>query len=388
MTRTQPRVALLIDTNRAFEQGIIRGILRYSHLHGPWTFLCRTPVTSEGNSRITMSELKKWNPDGVIWREGNSTLPIKQLGRPVIYVPLTDKSAEFPNILTNDKQIGTMVAENFLDRGFRNFAFYGLGANYFWSLGRQTAFAEQIKTRKIETYIYDDKGRNKSRPAKQKRIATWLSSLPLPIALMICTDDCCHDCFEACRIANLRIPDDVAIIGSGNDELVCDFVDPPLSSVSWNIEHAGYEAARTLANMMAGKQLNHNPDIYVEPLNIITRRSSNILAIEDKHIAMAVQFIRNNAARRIQVKDVVKAVPASRRVLYRRFKEVLGKSILQEIRSASMDYAAKLLLESNLSISAIAVELGYDDAKNLSRMFTKEKGMTPLKYRTTYSISK
>ncbi len=335
-----------------------------------------------------MSELKKWKPDGIVWREGNSTLAVESLDLPTIYVPLTKKSTKYPNILTNDKQIGTMVADNFLDRGFRNFAFYGLGDNYFWSQGRQNAFAERIKNRKLDTNVYDDKNKNKSRQARQQSIAKWLSSLPLPLALMICTDDCCHDCFEACRIAGLRIPDDVAIIGAGNDELVCDFVDPPLSSVAWNIEHAGYEAAGKLSNMMSGRQKNIDNNIYVNPLHIVTRRSSNILAIKDKHIAMAVHFIRNNTGRRIQVEDVVKAVPASRRVLYRRFKEVLGKSILEEIRSASMDYAAKLLLESNLSIAAIAMELGYDDAKNLSRMFTKEKGMTPLKYRMTYSVSK
>lgn len=387
MKKQNPRVILLIDTNRAYERGLIRGILKYSRLHGPWTLLRRTPVAAGGQPQVTLSELKNWNADGIIWREAASPIRFDELDIPMVYASGATVSDKGPNILTNDIAIGRMAAEHLLGLQFRNFAFYGIGSRFHWTAGRKTGFAERVKEAGYNVSIYELNSKTASLPRKeqQKHLQDWLASLPRPFGLMLCTDDCGIDCFEACRAEKIDIPSDAAVIGVGNDELICDFVDPPLSSITWNIEQTGYEAAEVLANMMRGGPKDAIHDVSADPLHVVTRMSTDTLAIKDKDIAKAVQFINTNASHNIHVDDVLKVVPVSRRVLYRRFKKVLGRSIYEEIKRARIDRAARMLLETNLSITEIALKLGYDDAKNFSRTFRNQKSLTPLKYRTKYA---
>ncbi len=385
----KPRVILLIDTSRAYERGLIRGILKYSRLHGPWTLLRRTPAASGGQHSATLSELSNWNADGIIWRESKLALHIEKLGIPTVYAPNTLVPDRFTKILTNDTAIGIMAADHLLGLGLRNFAFYGVEAHFHWSLQRRQGFAQRIKEAGgfLSIYELDSNSAKLTRNARLHNLQNWLSSLPRPFGLMICTDDCCTDCFEACHAAGLDIPNDAAVIGVGNDELVCDFVDPPLSSIAWNIEQTGYEAAEALASLMQNRTAR-TKDVFADPLYVVARRSTDTMALSDINVATAVQFIREHASQPIHVNDVLKSIPLSRRVLYRRFKEVLGCSIYQEIRRARIDRAARMLLDTNLSVSAIALKLGYEDSKNFSRMFRMEKELTPLKYRKKYALNR
>ncbi|MDD5522888.1 MAG: DNA-binding transcriptional regulator [Kiritimatiellae bacterium] len=366
-----------MDTSRGYEQGLIRGILKYSRLHGPWKFFRIIPVVS-GGRKIVLADLKNWNADGIIMREKDEFIPALSLGLPAIIAPYRNTFHKHSNITTNDNAVGIMAAEHFLDRGFRHFAYYGVG-NWSWSFNRQNSFSRRLAKDGFKTHIYTDL-RQSSQAEKQSRLANWLSSLPRPFGLMVCTDDRSHDCFEACKIAGLDIPEDIAIIGVGNDELVCDFSDPPLSSIVLNTEQGGYKAAELLAGMISRKKAG-NRNIIVEPLHVVTRQSTDILATEDRNIARAICFIRDNAGHNINVEDVVKSVPMSRRLLYHRFKKVLGRSIHEEIIRAQVQYAAKMLSETDLPITEIAFKLGYPDAKNLSRIFRREKGITPTAYR-------
>ncbi len=374
------KIILLMDTSRGYEQGLVRGVLKYSRLHGPWKFFRIIPVVS-GGRKIKLDDLKKWKADGIIMREKDEHMEALSLRLPLIIAPYRDTFAEHPNIMTNNTAVGAMAAEHFLDRGFRNFAFYGVG-NWVWSINRQKSFEARLAKAgyKAHTYSVPKHG---SQVEKQCRLADWLKSLPRPFGLMVCTDDCSHDCFEACRVAGLSIPEDAALIGVGNDELVCDFSDPPMSSVVLNTEQAGYKAAELLAWMINHRKKS-SQSIIVEPLHVMIRQSTDIMATEDRNVAKAVCFIRDNAGQKISVDAVVKSVPVSRRALYHRFKKALGRSIHEEIRRAQAQYAAKMLTETNLQIIEIACNLGYPDAKNLSRIFRKEKGMTPLDYRKKY----
>lgn len=387
MKKQNRRVILLIDTNRAYERGLIKGILKYSRLHGPWTLLRRTPVASGGQPQVTLSELKSWNADGIIWREAASPIRFEDLDIPMVYASGVKVSDKGPNILTNDLAIGRMAAEHLMELKLRHFAFYGIGSWFHWTPGRKSGFTERVREAGYNVSVYELSRKTAALPRKeqQERLQDWLVSLPRPFGLMICTDDCGIDCFDACRAAGIDIPDDAAVIGVGNDELVCDFVDPPLSSITWNIEQTGYEAAEVLANMMQNGPKKNIHDVSADPLHVVKRMSTDTLAIKDRNIAAAVQFVKDHASHNIHVNDVLKVVPVSRRVLYRRFKEVLGRSIYEEIKRARIDRAARMLLETNLSITEIAVKLGYDDSKNFSRTFRNQKSITPLKYRTKFA---
>jgi LacI family transcriptional regulator len=379
-----PKIILLMDTSRGYEQGLIRGILKYSRLHGPWKFFRIVPVVS-GGRKVIFTDLRKWKADGIIMREKDEFIEALSLGLPTIIAPYRNTFKKHSNIITNDNAVGIMAAEHLLDRGFRNFAFYGV-SNWLWSINRQKSFSARLAKDGFKTHVFTDP-RQSSHIDKQSSLADWLASLPRPFGIMVCTDDRSHDCIEACKIAGLSIPEDAALIGVGNDELVCDFSDPPLSSIVLNTEQAGYKAAELLAGMINRKK-TISRDIIVEPLYAVTRQSTDILATEDRNIAKAICFIRDNAGHNINVEDVVKSVPVSRRALYHRFKKVLGRSIHEEIRRVQIQYAAKMLTETDLQIMEIACKLGYPDAKNLSRIFKKEKGITPIAYRKKHRARK
>jgi len=288
-----------------------------------------------------------------------------------------------PNLRTDDHAIGRMAAEHLLGLGLRHFAFFDLGKQYYWSTGRKEGFLERVREARGSIDLFTrGNAANDFRCGKEHRaLLRWMAALPRPFGLMLCTDDCCLDCFEACDEANIRIPEDACVIGVGNDDLTCDFVHPPLSSVVLDIEQAGYEAAEMLSRMMRKQSLKKLRDITIPPLSVFPRRSTDHLAFEDRLVARAVEYIRNHALENMHVNDVLKAVPLSRRDLYRRFEEYVGHPVYEEIRRVRADRAAQMLIETNLPIAQIAEELGYMDAKNFSRMFTREKKMTPLKYR-------
>jgi LacI family transcriptional regulator len=216
-------------------------------------------------------------------------------------------------------------------------------------------------------------------------MADWLKSLPKPVGLMTCTDDRSQDVVEASKIAGVHVPEDLAIIGVDNDELVCELSSPPLSSIALNTQRSGYEAAELLDKLMSRKRIKMaNLTIVVHPTHIVTRQSTDILAIEDRDVVAAVRFIRRNAREMIQVDDVVDTVAVSRRSLEQRFRRELGCSVLAEIKRARIDQVARMLVETNLSVSQIALALGYSGVENIARYFRSEKGMSPLAYRKLY----
>lgn len=372
-----PRVALLIDISRVVERDIIRGVLKYSRLHGPWIFFRKKPVVS-GSQNVTLQDLKDWKVDGIICRENEESLHGTKLRIPLIIMPNTKPSDTYPNIVSNDIAIGAMAAEHLMDCGFRNFAFYGIG-NSCWSAGRQRGFTARLAENGFNVHVHVELEKC-LQTRTQILLKNWLSHLPKPLGLMICNDECCVDCFEACKMAGLNIPENVAVIGVDDDELVCDFTHPPLSSIALNAEQAGYRAAEFLAEKISDRQFKI-PDIAIEPLHVFVRQSTNMLATEDQTVAKALTFIRNNANNNIKVKDVMKVVSVSRRVLYHRFKRVLGRSVHSEIRHVQMKSVARMLTETDLTIGEIARKIGYQEAKNLSRVFKHEEGITPLAYR-------
>lgn len=218
---------------------------------------------------------------------------------------------------------------------------------------------------------------------EQLVLADWLKSLPKPLGLMTCSDDRARSVIEASKITGLNVPEDVAIIGVDNDELVCSLANPPLSSVAMNVERAGYEIAEVLDKLMAGEKMA-GQRIIVHPTHIVTRQSTDILATEDREVASAVHFIHQNGNQIIQVADVIDATTLSRRALEQRFRKILGRSILEEIRRVRVERVSRMLMETNLSVSQIAKAIGYSNSENITRYFRREKGISPLTYRKKY----
>ncbi len=374
-----PSVLLFVETSREFGRGLLHGIARYSRLHGPWR-VHRWP----GALDSLLPEWKHLQIDGAVVRDVRVVENLAHSGIPVIFAQHNRESyAPFPAIITDSASIGCMAAEHFLDRGFQNFAYCGLD-DFAWSRGRAQYFAERLSEAGYQVSLYRQPASRRAIRNEQGRIADWLKVLPKPVAVMCCNDDRALQVVEACKLARCDVPDHVAVLGVDNDILVCDLADPPISSIALNTEGAGYEAARLLDYLMKGGPMGGEV-IPVHPTHIVTRMSTDMLAVSDPEVAAALRFIRRNANRLLQVNDVVEATSVSRRVLEKRFKAVLRRSVHQEIRRIRVGNIVQFLVGTDMSITDIAAHCGFDGVEHIARYFRKETGISLREYRKQHA---
>jgi LacI family transcriptional regulator len=379
---SKPKVVLLIETSRVYGRALLRGITKYSRLHGPWVF-----YSEPGGLEKAMPHLEGWGANGIIMRDYLKGEKVIKMAVPVIVsVHSKEPSLEFPFVDTDGVKIGEMAAKHFLERGFRYFGFCGYNELH-WSRSRCQSFVRKIAEAGFETHIYKPKATKRRRSVEKEQLLMeeWLKSLPKPAGVMTANDDMGRQLTEVCKIVGLQVPEEVAIVGVDNDDLVCELSDPPLSSIALNVERGGYEAAELLDRLMKGGKMR-NQSIIIPPTHIEVRQSTDIMAIEDKDIVNAVRFINQHAREQIQVGDVANAANTSRRLLQQKFRRVLKRTVHDEIRQARMEQVARMLAETNLSVSEIASTLGYSGVEKISRYFRREMGMTPVAYRKRHGL--
>jgi len=382
-----PKVILLIERSRAFGRGLLYGIVQYSNLHGPWLFYIEPEVYRKSREQ-SYKWIRDLDADGIIgytW-DVNIIKMVVSLGLPAIIRGIEKSTSKTFRVVTDQVAVGRMAAEYFLGRGFQRFAYCGFD-DMIWSQQRGENFSRAVAESGFETCFYQQPRAKHLRTAgkEQAIIAKWLGSLQKPIAVMACNDDRSVDVLAACKIADIEVPREVAILGVDNDELVCGLSYPQLSSIALSTRRAGYEAARVLDKLMRGQKIAENEkEVPIFPLHVVTRQSTDIMAIEDRQVAEAVHFIRKNSRKVIQVSDVAEAVGLSRRALEQRFRRVLARSVHEEIKYTRVNQVANILIGTNLSISQIARLLGYPDASNISRYFKQQKGISPLDYRRKF----
>jgi len=382
-------VLLLIEPARNWSQGLLKGIVKFTQLNSRWDF-CRisdfygAPIYSPKLKKSDLATIKEWQADGIITRHIENIDELLKLNIPVVYAGDDKIVPGIPNIITDHAQASKIAAEHLLDKGFSNFAFCGF-SDYKWSIEREKAFVKNINDAgyecKVQLHSYKSIKNNWNK--KIEGLTQWLETMPKPTGIMTCSDFRSLHVLEACKIAKLNIPEDIAIIGVDNDDLICELSSPPLSSVAINTERAGYEAAEILDKMMdTGK----TPEIIIpaSATRVIHRQSTDILDVSDAEVAKAIMFIRLNARTLLQVDDVVNVTDISRRSLEQRFKAAINKSIYQEIRKHNVNHICKILAESNMSINDIAIKSGHPTIGNLARYFKQETNMSPSKYRKEF----
>jgi LacI family transcriptional regulator len=330
-----------------------------------------------------MEDLK---PDGILMREPPDMDKIIKMNIPTVTFPYSQETfPKIANAIVDHIAVGEMAARHFLDRGFRYFAYIGF-EDWWWSLRRREGFLRKLQQSGYKINTYTSLTKKKLKWSDElPQVADWIKYLPKPIAVMACNDDRGELLIEACKIANVPVPEGVSVIGVDNDQLVCDLCNPPLSSISLSLEKSGYEAAKLLDQLMS-KKLTTPYNILITPTHVATRRSTDTLAIDDKEVAAAVRFIKNNIKKNLCVSDVVNNVALSRRVLEKRFRKLLNKSIHVEIKQNRIKLIEQMLYDNTMSIIEIAHELSFDDVTHFSRYFRKEKGISPNKYRKKYCL--
>ena len=382
------KVILLIEKSRAFGRGLLHGIVQYSNFHGPWLFYME-PEINKKSRKHPYEWIRDLEADGIIgytW-DANLVKAIVNLGFPAMIRGLEKPTLNAYCIVTDQVAIARTAVEYFLELGFRRFAYCGFD-DMIWSQQRGENFSKTVAESGYKTYLYrQPKAKRLRTPDKEQVIiAKWLISLPKPIAVMAGNDDRSQDILAACKIADIKVPSEVAILGVDNDELICGLSYPQLSSIALSTQRAGYEAAQVLGKLMEGQKVAENEqEVSVSSLHVVTRQSTDIMAIEDKQVAEAVHFIRNHSNEVIQVGDVAEAAGLSRRTLEQRFRKVLAHSVHEEIKYTRVNQMAKMLIGTTLSISQIARSLGFPYTNNISRYFKRQKGISPLEYRKKYA---
>jgi len=385
------KIILLLDFAEEYSKSLLKGISKYSTEHGPWTY-CRMPLYYRETIGIKgiLEWAKDWGADGIIGQLYNEIdLELLIASKiPVVAQDFKERFTEIPNITGSYHEAGEIGANYFLKKGFKNFAFYGF-KDIVWSRERAEGFEKEINAMGYKVNYFEHR---KSRSTdlwyyKSNSLSKWLLSLPKPIALMTCDDNQGLHITEACKQNKIRIPEEVAVLGVDNDEMLCELSDPPLSSIGLDIEKGGYDTAKLMEQMIRTSATNFY-DIFVKPTQVITRQSTDIYATNDDHIASSLKFIHKNIEKNLQVDEVVKQVPLSRRSLEKRFLQITGYPIYKYIFNLRIEKFTQKLLETDETVFEIAMDLGLNDSKNIARQFKQVKGCNPIEYRKRYLAGK
>jgi len=388
------QIILLLDATNPHLRKIAQGVATYAHQQGNWSFdvvqdpcdnlpyLMYDPLEGSVNS-------DRWLADGIIacCPSRDAAKAIRRLNTPIVGIELeygwSEPDWRIPYFATDNDAIGRMGARELIERGLKRLAFCGIPPTRLtgWSERRQAAFKECAREAGVPCSIFPSASSSIGAGAKlHKRLSAWLESLKKPVGLMACYDVRARHVLTTCRKLGLLVPEDVAVIGVDNDELMCELTSPPLSSIEQGARSIGYQAAALLDQLMAGRKAEQLRFV-VQPEGIVTRRSSDALAIDDADVAAAFRFIGSHACEGIRASDVVEAVAISRTALMGRFKAVLGRTIHAEIQRVQIDHVRQLMATTDLPLNRVALQTGFRYLQQMIAAFRRHTGQTPGEYR-------
>jgi LacI family transcriptional regulator len=369
----------------------------------PWMFNVYRGIYGHA-SKYLARWFGDWNPDGIIAQIYDDRLAevYRQANKPVVELFESRSHSEFSRILPDDVATGEMAAKHFLERGFKNFGFFGVNW-MLWSREREIGFRLEIErtfraraeaagdSSLAKTFTFSSYGAgDRKAPAltgtsverRRAAMTAWLGSLAKPLAIFAANDLWGSELVQAAREGGHRVPTDVAILGVDNEELLCEISHPPLSSIRIGSEQIGRTAVAVLEHLLRRKAPPESIP-RVPPVEVITRQSTDVLAVEDPIVSDALLHIRQHAVDGLSVKQLLKAVPVNRRTLERRFIGVVGHSPLEEIHRLRIE-RAKLLLQTEMPVYDVAARSGFATPEYLATSFLRATGMTPTAYRRKF----
>jgi LacI family transcriptional regulator len=384
------RIALIYDTTLSYDLNVMTGVLAFVRECTDYNIY----IEEYELRGQRLPRLSSWDGDGII---ANFDLPSVSRAALEPKLPVVGFGSGYgrhisgtsvPYFSTNNKMIASMAADYLLNLGFQHFGYCGYAATAInsWSEERERSFVSHLGKRGFLCDSYVD--RHKVLPHwvnMQHSLAEWLTSLPKPVAIMAANDNRARHVLEACRGLDLRVPDDVAVIGVGNDELLCQLGRPPLSSIEQGAKRLGYEAAKLLDGIICGRKPRQRRFV-IDPTEVVTRQSTDVVAIDDPIVGKAVSFIQEHACANIKVPKVVEAVAVSRSKLETRFAKALGYSVHTAIRQVQLQRARKLISSTSLPLKEIAANVGFQTVQQMTVLFGRTFGRSPGRFRKMHSL--
>jgi LacI family transcriptional regulator len=385
---SSPRVLVVLDTVAAWSRGVLRGFMSAAHERG-WTLLHYSPL-------VDLNWVAdEWAPDVAVIGPGVNTASLAQFAATSIVSVTVDRSAErITSVCLDEERIGVLALQHLLSTGLRHVSTCRYNAAPF-ALARERAFVQAARAAGINVAVgwgsdealalnwAEDPSVPRIMPMESLRpsaMLEWLRSLPKPCGVFTCTDGWARPVVRCTRVAGLRVPEDIALVGADNDALECELMAPPLSSVIIPWQEVGRSAAALVQRALSGEALPSKRTV-ISPLAVQVRRSSDVLAIEDELVVHAVRWIRSNIERRITVTTVARAVGSARQRLERRFRRVLDRTVKDEIQRARVETARDLLRSTSAGLAEVAKRSGFTTAALLNVAFRREIGMPPGVYR-------
>ena len=372
-------ILLLVETSCMHGRGIIEGVSAYAvEQGGSWVVYPQNRSLNDGYP----SWLKKWSGDGIIARS-NSDSMVKAIRK--THIPCVELlGTKTPDVTVDEKSVSRMAAVHFLDRGLKNFAFFGHGTPW-WSHWRRQNFNLTLQEHGFHTHVFKSKHRSKLilpswNATAEAELVAWLRWLPKPIGLLCSTDIEAIIATGACRRAGVSVPEEVAVLGVDNDQMLCHATNPQISSIDLNAFLVGYRAAELLHKRILKTDDGTKLPILTQPAFIETRMSTDMIAVNDEDVAEALRFIRCHTAS-VTVTDITHHLCISQSTLYRKFKKSIGRSPEHEIIRTKLNLAKQLLLQTQLSLGSIAAKTGFSPLPYFVGAFKKGCGVTPMVFR-------
>lgn len=363
------------------------GIVRYAHEAG-WTLDCRLMAFRASEARH-LQYLRSGRYDGVL-AYLSSTSPnichmVQSLDVPVVDLGMDHPEMAYPRVLADNAAIGRMGADDLVERGFEQLLFYTHYLDTWATKTRLEGFRAQAEARgvAIEAVIWNQRPRRERKVERLDWLAEQLRRHTLPLAVMAVNDHVAAEVLHACELAELRVPEQVAVLGVDNDELVVDLTAIPISSVDGNRERIGYEAAALLDRLIDGETPPTEP-ILIPPKRVVPRKSTDILAVKDVNVAIALHYIWEHFRELITVDDVARQTYLSRRHLQDRFREHVGRTLYEEITHQRLNYARRLLEETDEKSHVVAQRSGFGSSERMSKVFARVLRLGPRDYRARH----
>ena len=379
------KISVLLQTSQNFDQGIFRGIAAYAKERRSWS------IYVEQEQQSWLSVLSEPGLSGLIVNLDSDVFAEKALRLRLPMVGLGggggyyNPTSGIPYVTTDNARIGQMAAEHLLDTGMRHFGYCGFPPtrNFSWTTIREKAFCQRLAASGFDCSVFHGTSAlGTHAAATQREIAVWLRALRKPVGVMGCYDWRARHLLEACHSADLRVPDDVALIGVDNDAMLCNLTDPPLTSVEQDRYGIGHRAAALLDELLNGGK--PDPLVHViAPLGVVTRQSTEVVVTSDPAMCEVLRLIRKRACAGLTADAVAAKMHISRTTLDNRLKAALGRTTDQEIRRVRVALAESLLSHTTMPLRQIAAQAGFGTEQYLCAVWKREKGATPGQFRSS-----
>ncbi len=383
-----PRVMVIQETSVQPGRDKLRGIFNYAHLYGPW-HLHLVQGRSGEQKPTTSTDWKGY--DGILAGQMMFELSdlLKRTRTPIVLIDPLDEAlkpgspfSKLSCTLDDSDRVGRAGADYFLERDYLHFAYVGEPLNRNWSVLRGESFKLRVLEAGQTCHLYPMTASTANDPSDEKPLVAWLKGLPKPVALLAAMDSRAHQVIDLCAGAGLRVPQDIAVLGIDDDELLCSGSIPTLSSIRRDTEVCGFMAAQMLDRLMRRETRKRTVFRY-GVREIVTRDSTQPAAVAaDPLVQRAREFIRVNAGTGIGVPDIVKHLNVSRRLAEMRFREICRHSLLDEIQNVRLERTVRLLKETDLPLTEVCTRCGYRTDVHLRRLFKRRFGCSMRDYRS------